>query len=383
MNKLDQQSLMLQSIANMTFIPEPTTLKEPSPDGYRLPLSRMTALGVGWEPVVAAIQRAASGGKAVGGYYKVTIPSGTQLAKFRAENAFSGTAMGAGGIEAQARLNPLVCDPTMLFLAAALANIDRKLDTIQETQREMMEFLVQKEKSELKGDLDFLTDVFNNYKYNWNNEKYKSANHLKALDIRQNAGRKVDFYRELIQRQIAKRKLIHIDQDVKKMLEKVADTLEDYQIALYLYGFSYFIEVLLQENFDANYLSSIANKVELLSLQYRELYTSAYTQLEAHKRTSVQEYLLNGLSIANKVAGEAIAKIPAIGDSQLDEKLINNSAKIRTYKEKRSVQMMSQLRNHKDSCVRPFIEQINAINQIYNHPLTLTFNNETLVLTSN
>jgi hypothetical protein len=32
-------------------------------------------------------------------------------------------------------------------MAAALANIDKKLDAIQESQQEMMDFLVQKEKA--------------------------------------------------------------------------------------------------------------------------------------------------------------------------------------------------------------------------------------------
>lgn len=96
----------------------------------------------------------------------------------------NGLKMVGGG---QAQITPLACDPTMLFMAAALANIDKKLDAIQDMQKEMMDFLVQKEKSDLKGNLNFLFDVFNNYKYNWNNEMYKNSNHIKVLDIRQEA----------------------------------------------------------------------------------------------------------------------------------------------------------------------------------------------------
>ena len=73
-------------------------------------------------------------------------------------------------------MTSLACDPTMIFMAAALANVEKKLDAIQDMQKEMMDFLVQKEKADLKGDLNFLFDVFNNYKYNWNNEMYKNSN---------------------------------------------------------------------------------------------------------------------------------------------------------------------------------------------------------------
>lgn len=79
----------------------------------------------------------------------------------------------------------------MLFMAATLAGIDRKLDALQKTQQEMMDFLTQKEKSELRGDLDFLAEVFRNYKYNWNDEKYKTANHIKTLDVRQRCSQRV------------------------------------------------------------------------------------------------------------------------------------------------------------------------------------------------
>ena len=37
-------------------------------------------------------------------------------------------------------------------------------------------------KAELKGNLTFLYDVFNNYKYNWNNEMYKNSNHTMVLE---------------------------------------------------------------------------------------------------------------------------------------------------------------------------------------------------------
>ena len=153
----------------------------------KIPFSRLAALGVGLDAVVPALQQLMSGGKAMSGYYKVTIPAGTELARFKNENAFLGTVLD-NGIAGQARLNPVVFQPTMLF-AAALASMDQKLDAILETQQEMLEFLVQKEKSALKGDLDFLTDILNNYKYNWNDEKYKSANHQKRWTFASMRGR--------------------------------------------------------------------------------------------------------------------------------------------------------------------------------------------------
>lgn len=348
----------------------------------KIPLSRLTALGTGFEPVVSAIQQVTSHGQATSGFYKVTIPKGTHLAQFKEKSGFLGTAVGEHGIVGQAQLNPLLCDPTTLLAAAALANIDKKLDAIQEVQQEMLDFLAQKEKSALKADLNFLMDIQNNYKYNWNSEKYKAANHAKVLDIRQEAARQIDFYQEQIKKQLGKKALLHSDHDVQKMLEKVQGEFKEYQLAVYIYGFAYFLEVVLQENYEKAYLSAIAKRINEMAFQYREFYSLAYSQIENLSKSSLQAHLFGGLSAINKGAGTAIAKIPGINKSQIDETLIEAGERIGAYKNRRVQTTMQQLLERQSSCVRPFIDNINAVNRLYNEPVTLIFNHDTLYLGS-
>ena len=348
----------------------------------KIPLSRLTALGTGFEPVVSAIQQVTNHGQATSGFYKVTIPKGTHLAQFKEKSGFLGTAVGEHGIVGQAQLNPLLCDPTTLLAAAALANIDKKLDAIQEVQQEMLDFLAQKEKSALKADLNFLMDIQNNYKYNWNSEKYKAANHAKVLDIRQEAARQIDFYQEQIKKQLGKKALLHSDHDVQKILEKVQGEFKEYQLALYTYGFAYFLEVVLQENYEKAYLSAIAKRIDEMAFQYREFYSLAYSQIENMSKSSLQAHLFGGLSAINKGAGTAIAKIPGINKSQIDETLIEAGERIGAYKNRRVQTTMQQLLERQSSCVRPFIDNINAVNRLYNEPVTLIFNHDTLYLGS-
>ncbi|WP_418816841.1 hypothetical protein [Pseudoruminococcus massiliensis] len=143
-----------------------------------LPISSLAAYGTAFQPLATAVQTAVSGAGGSGIYYVNT--AGKTMFQMKGTNNFIGslqtsTGMVGGG---QEQMTPLACDPTMLFMAAALANIDKKLNAIQD---------MQKEKADLKGNLNFLFDVFNNYKYNWNNEMYKNSNHIKVLDIRQEA----------------------------------------------------------------------------------------------------------------------------------------------------------------------------------------------------
>ncbi|MCD7822914.1 MAG: hypothetical protein LUG86_02675 [Oscillospiraceae bacterium] len=348
----------------------------------KMPLSQVSALGVGFEPMTSAIQQIASGGEAVSGLYKVTIPAGTHLAQFSGSADYLGTALSdsTNTIANQAHLSPIAFNPTMLFAAATLASINKRLDSIQETQQEMIDYIVQKEKSALKGDLEFLIDVFNNYKHNWNSDKFKTANHIKALDIRQESGKRIDFYREQIKKHIDKKDLIHSDQNVKKQLLQVQDEFKDYQLSLYLYGFAYYLEVLLQENYDSEYLSSISQKIGKFALEYRELYSIAYSSIEDRAKTSVQSKMIKGLSGASKFVGKTVASIPHIRDSQIDENLIDAGDKLTEFGSRREQETLGQLVDRQSSCVRPFIEQIDAINMMYNNDMTVIFDKDTLYL---
>lgn len=78
-------------------------------------------------------------------YYVDT--AGKTMFQMNGTNNFIGSLKTVGGMVGggQAQMIPFACDHTMLFAAVALANIDKKLDTIKEMQQEMMDFLIRKE----------------------------------------------------------------------------------------------------------------------------------------------------------------------------------------------------------------------------------------------
>lgn len=345
-----------------------------------LSLSRLAAYGTAFQPLTTAIQTAVRGAGGSGIYYVNT--AGKTMFQMKGTKKFIGslqtpTGMVGGG---QAQMTPLACDPTMLFMAAALANIDKKLDTIQNMQQEMMDFLVQKEKADLRGNLNFLLDIFNNYKYNWNNETYKTNNHIKVLDIRQEAEKKIAFYREQIIAKVNKKSLIHSDQTVNKQLQMVQDQFKDYQLALYLLGFSSFLEVMLLGNFDSDYLSSVSEKLDTYSLKYRELYTKCYDEIEGYSSTSVQSSMLKGIAKASTSVGKFVEKIPVVSKGQADEALIAAGEKLEEFNTDKLRKQMSSLIEHQSNAVRPFIENIDTVNELCNKPVKLLVDKDNLYI---
>jgi hypothetical protein len=344
----------------------------------RLPLSRVAALGTAFEPLTAALQNVFNGGGATSGLYKVTIPNGGHLAEFKNGSGYLGSVLKGNGAVGggQAVLNPLICNPTMLFMAAALMSIDKKLDSILETQQEILEFLKHKEKSILRGNLNVLADVLNNYKHNWNNEKYKTNKHIQVQEIKRDAEQSIIFYREQIGIRINKQSLLHSDQTVNTKLKKIQAEFKEYQLALYLYSFSSFLEVMLLENFDSAYLDSVAKRIEDYSNQYREIYTTSYDQIEGYSKSSINSHLLSGLASINRVAGNTVAKVPFVSKTQIDETLTETGDRLGRFSSRKTEQTMQQFMNNQSSRVRPFIENINAVNRLYNQPMEIIFDQE-------
>lgn len=256
-------------------------------DYIKLPVTRMAAMGTAFQPLTAVVQNAVTGAGGSGLYYVNT--AGKTMFQMKETGNFIGSLKTSTGLVGggQAQMLPITFDPTLLFMAAALVNIDRKLDTIKEMQQEMMDFLVQKDKADLKGNLAFLYDVFNNYKYNWNNEMYKNSNHTMILAIKKEAEAKIIFYREQIIAKVNRKSVIHSDKTVNKQLENIQDQFKDYQLALYMLAFSTFLDVMLVENYNKEYLAGISAKLEDYSMKYRELYTQCYEKILEYSSTSI------------------------------------------------------------------------------------------------
>jgi hypothetical protein len=238
--------------------------------------------------------------------------------------------------------------------------------------------LEQKEKSKLKGDLIYLTDVLNNCKYNRNNEKYKTANHIKVLDIKQSSEQSILFYRKQIGEKMKSKAFLHGDKDVKAKLKKIDSDFEGYQLTVYLHVFASFLEVMLLENFDSGYLNAAGKKVNDNALHYRELYTTCYNRIEQYSQSSLESHFVKGLSVISSSAGKTMTKVPVISKSQVDEALIESGNKLKRFNSKRTTFTMKPLMKHQDSSIRQFADSIDTVNRLYNEPLEMLVDEENI-----
>lgn len=368
----------LQAMMDVDQLPAVPELDLSMSSATKIPLANLSALGVAFQPLTSAIQTAVSGAGGSGIYFVNTM--GKQMFTTSGGKEFIGSLKSATGMVGggQARMTALACDPTMLFMAAALMNIEKKLDAIQETQEEILEFLVEKERATLQGNLNVLGEVMSNFKYNWSNDAYKHNKIVLIQQIKKEAEASVILYRGQIAKKLKKRTAFHSDKSVKEILKDLQSQFSDYQLALYLYSYSTFLEVMLEGNFGAEYLNDVEQRILEYSLQYRTLYTECYDLMEDYSKSSIQAGVLSGLAVASKFMGETIAKMPVISNSQLDENLIEAGSKLDKHGNKRATIALEGLAQTRMSVTLPFVENIRTVNALYNKPVTYLFDGENM-----
>ena len=377
---------LINAIIEMEYIPSVHDEEINTEKYIKFPLSKLSTLGVGFSNLFEYTRTITQSINA-NGLYSCTLPDGaTKLAQAKDGKGFLGAALDQSNkLVGQARWNKqdnieqfttIPYNPTMLFMAVTLMSMDKKLDTIQEIQQEIIKFLEQKEKSNLKGNLDTLYDVLNNYKYNWNNEKYKTNKQILVQDIKREAFKSIDFHKNQINESLKKQSLLHSDQNVKNKIKKVYLKLQDYKLAIYIFSFASFVEIILLGNFNSEYLNNISSQIENLSLEYREIYTKCYNIIEGYASTSMESHLLKGLSGISKISGKLISKVPVASKSEIDEVLIETSEKLEKFESNKMNKTFKNFSEARSSQVRLFIDNINIVNRLYNEPLEFLIDKE-------
>ncbi len=377
---MNNKNALIQTMMDVEYYPPSELVKMNinMTETQKFPIEKAAALGVAFQPLTQLANYAASSAGQSGLYFvntagKTMFKSGGQfIGNLQAANGGVG-----GGL---ARMTNIPLDPTMLFMAVTLMSVERKLDAIHEAQKEILAFLELKEEAKLKGNINALSDVLNNYKFNWDNDKYKSHKHILVQDIKREAEQNIILYREQLTKALCKKALFQSGQEVKSTLNKTIFRLNDYQLALYTFSFSSFLEVMLLENFNTNYLNSIANKIREYSGDYTALFEKCAEKIEKDSQTSLEGYVLKGLSKLSSGAGKVVEKIPVISKSQLDENLLKAGGVLQDVDTNRTQNVLQILTDSQNDYISLFVENIHTIDNLYNQSMQLMFDSENIYI---
>lgn len=271
-------------------------------------------------------------------------------------------------------------DPTSLFMAAAIAQINQKLDSIQESVDEMFDYMRQRDKANMRGNLKTLADILNSYGLYYNNAIEMTSAHMKVIDIMHASEQDIEHFRSLAQSDLKKKGFIEVRDGLGRRLDKVLDYLKDCQLATYIHAFSLFLEPMLAQNFEPAKLADATAKIEADSLTYRELYTECYDALEASTADTIDVALLGGIASAGKMLGRAIAATPIGELTPIDEALEGAGEDIGRFNDEQSEKLIEKLHQAKTPDVAPFRQSVMEIDILYNRPTQIAVDAENVYI---
>lgn len=212
-------------------------------------------------------------------------------------------------------------NPMTMAIAAAVFSIDQKLTVLQQKAEEILQFLKREKQSRQRGNLSMLVEILEEYKQDCCNEKLCNLRAVAVQNIKREAHQDILFYQEQISSQLQDQHRFHGMQQVQLLLSNVMSEFYEYQLACYLYGFSSFLEVMLQKEFGSAHLESVAKKLKEYADQYHVLYADCHAQIGEYQRSAIEAKLLGSLGSAAKAAGELLASVPVLGNGPVDDAL--------------------------------------------------------------
>lgn len=183
-------------------------------------------------------------------------------------------------------------------------------------------------------------------------------------EIKRDSEQNIILFRKLIAKKITNKSFLHTDGSVESIVEKLKKYYSDYQLSLYLYSYASYVEILLLENFDDQYLENISKRISEYSYHYRTLYTDTYNNVERLANSSIESILFKGASSLTQGLANGISKIPVISKTQIDENLVDTGVKIEKYVLESHMSSLSKIVNYQVASIITFVDSINKIKRV-------------------
>ena len=246
--------------------------------------------------------------------------------------------------------------------SAILVVINSKLTDIIAREKAIVEFLEIDKQTALKADFLTLNTIVREYHHNFDNEKFLHSREAQVIEIRRNAEHNVLFYKELAEKRIAGfKKGVHIEID--KALNEIQTRFKYYRLALYIYAYSSFLDVVLLENFSEEFINSIIEDITNHSTQYIDFYNETSKTVKQMAEKSGKSQAMKGVSSITSAFSKLFSKMKA--NKQADK--LENSSKSMAEKRESSVEdLVTRFSDNKDAGVDDVIENLNYLKNLYN-----------------
>ncbi len=284
-----------------------------------------------------------------------------KLSKFKNENAFMGSGVMDGSFK-QARLTQVAPDPTQMFIAMALVSIQSKLNEISETQREILNFMFDKEEAKLAGNLKVLNQTVDDYKYNSDDISYKKHMLSHVGNIRREASQSEELYKKQVFQILLSDKTFHTVGKANDLVNKLRKYLQNYHLAFYIRTYTEFLEIFLIGNFSEENLIHIRDRFIAEKEAYDKQYLECCKWTKNYLESAFGQSFSPILNDIDELYAKAFSHVPG----HLDRFFKADASKYVS-----TDTQIKKLSVYKKSGTAPFIDSINRIKRLQNDPVEL------------
>ena len=234
------------------------------------------------------------------------------------------------------------------------------MDTIQRTQKEILNFLEQDKISQLKADSDILLKSLKDFYYNYDKEIFKNSEIIMINDIYRNSSKDISFYKWKIKDFFANKKKMSLNEKIFE-INRIFGA---YRLALYNYSFSLFLKILFIENVNLEYFNEHIKNIEFESREYKNIYGEHYDDVK------------NIIDKDNYI-GKKVSEI-FNGFS----KKINSSIDFFNISDDKKVQYMVDnfINVNRFSGIEVFSDRLRKIAKMYNEPIEFVYKENNLYI---
>ena len=280
---------------------------------------------------------------------------------------------GIEGIQTTTTFMPI--DPVAMMVAVALITIEKRFDDLQKSVDQIMRFLVLDKQASQRGNLNTLTEILSEYKRGNMDENRCNTLAVQVQAIHADVNQKILFWESALKELLAKP-----PQQLQELLNKILVSMAEYQLAVYLYGFSSLLDVLLQNLYSAEHLNEIESRLSLQAERYRSLVEQCRSFLADKQRAAVIPAARGALGGLLNHVGKAIEANPVLGKGQVDEWLIKQSENLGNMNRQEIARIVDAFAPFEEEKVQPFLDSIHTMNIVHNQPNGMLMDEENFYL---
>ena len=255
---------------------------------------------------------------------------------FNINGATVGNIMGEKGIDSRMRFKPIgevpmentitsikPLDPTMMAIAVALMEINKKLEGIQSSIDQVLRFLETDKQAKQRGNLRTLAEIMEDFKRKGSDSKFCENRNYTVQEIQRDARQNIEFYKTRIETAVKEKKTFHSQKDVREYVGSITTSFAEYQLACYLYAYSTFLDIVLRKDFEEGSIDSCRSKIIRIAEDYDALFRECRTQIASYQRSSIGNKMVGGIGKTAGTLGKAIRNIPVVEKGPVDELLLS------------------------------------------------------------